>query len=145
MNSNTIGNMAESVILSEFQKMEIPVSIPFGRNEPYDFVIDTKNGFKSVQVKHGIYKNGCVIAEITHKRTYKKTQKDSYKGVVDYIAIWCSQINKAYLLKIDEFSANNEARLRVDMPKNNSCISTIIWAEDYEFSGVANSLRKSVG
>lgn len=94
MNSNTIGNMTESVILSEFQKLEIPVSIPFGRNEPYDFVIDTKDGFKSVQVKHGLYKNGCVVAEITHKRTYKKTQKDSYKGVVDYIAIWCSQINR---------------------------------------------------
>ena len=35
MNSNTIGNMTESVILSEFQKLEIPVSIPFGRNEDY--------------------------------------------------------------------------------------------------------------
>lgn len=38
MNTNTIGNMTESVVLSEFQKMEIPVSIPFGRNEPYDLL-----------------------------------------------------------------------------------------------------------
>lgn len=142
MNSNTIGNMTECVILAEFQKLEIPVSIPFGRNEPYDFVIETKDGFKSVQVKHGTYKNGCVVSEICHKRSYKKTQKDSYKGVVDYIAIWCSELDKAYLLKIDEFNANKTAYLRVDHPKNNSCISTIIWADKYEFKIVASSLCK---
>ena len=142
MNSNTIGNMTESVILSEFQKLEIPVSIPFGRNEPYDFIIDTKDGFKSVQVKHGIYKNGCVVSEITHKRTYKKTQKDSYKGVVDYIAIWCSQLDKAYLLDLNSFKANKTAYLRVEQPRNNACISTIVWAEPYEFKKIALALKK---
>lgn len=142
MNSNTIGNMTESVILSEFQKLEIPVSIPFGRNEPYDFVIDTKDGFKSVQVKHGIYKNGCVVSEITHKRTYKKTQKDSYKGIVDYIAIWCSQLDKAYLLDLNKFKANKTAYLRVEKPRNNACISTIVWAESYELKKIASALRK---
>ena len=141
MNTNTIGNMTESVVLSEFQKMEIPVSIPFGRNEPYDFVIDTKDGFKSVQVKHGIYKNGCVVAEITHKRTYKKTQKDSYKGVVDYIAIWCSQINKSYLLDMKSFRANKVACLRIEAPRNNSCISTIVWAAPYELKKIAALLK----
>ena len=139
MNSNTIGNMTESVILSEFQKLEIPVSIPFGRN---DFVIDTKDGFKSVQVKHGLYKNGCVVAEITHKRTYKKTQKDSYKGVVDYIAIWCSQINRSYLLDLSNFRANKAACLRIEAPQNNSCISTIIWAAPYELKKVAALLKR---
>lgn len=142
MNTNTIGNMTESVVLSEFQKMEIPVSIPFGRNEPYDFVIDTKDGFKSVQVKHGIYKNGCVVAEITHKRTYKKTQKDSYKGVVDYIAIWCSQINKSYLLDMKSFRANKVACLRIETPRNNSCISTIVWAAPYELKKIAALLKR---
>lgn len=142
MNSNTIGNMAESVILAEFQKMEIPVSIPFGRNEPYDFIIDTKDGFKSVQVKHGTYKNGCVVSEITHKRTYKKTYRESYKGVVDYIAIWCSELNKAYLLKPDEFRASKTAYLRIEPPKNNACINSVIWAEQYEFSRVANKFKK---
>lgn len=141
MNSNTIGNMAESVILAEFQKMEIPVSIPFGRNEPYDFIIDTKEGFKSVQVKHGTYKNGCVVSEITRKRTYKKTQRVSYKGIVDYIAIWCSEINRAFLLKPEEFKAIQTAYLRVEQPKNNSCISTIVWAEQYDFHKVAKKIK----
>lgn len=141
MNSNTIGNMAESVILAEFQKMEIPVSIPFGRNEPYDFIIDTKEGFKSVQVKHGTYKNGCVVSEITRKRTYKKTQRVSYKGIVDYIAIWCSEINRAFLLKPEEFRAIQTAYLRVEQPKNNSCISTIVWAEQYDFHKVAKKIK----
>lgn len=142
VNSNTIGNMAESVILSEFQKMEIPVCIPFGRNEPYDLIIDTKDGFKSVQVKHGKYKNGCIVSEITHKRTYKKTQRESYKGVVDYIAIWCSELNRSYLIKPDEFRAIKTAYLRVDQPKNNASISTVVWAEQYEFEKIADGFRK---
>ena len=142
MNSNTIGNMTESVILAEFQKLEIPVCIPFGRNEPYDFVIETKDGFKSIQVKHGRYENGCVVSEICHNRTYKKTQKDSYKGVVDYIAIWCSELNKAYLLETDKFKANKTAILRIVPPKNNSCISTIVWAKEYDFCKIAKKFKK---
>ena len=140
MNTNEIGNMTESVILSEFQKNGIAVSIPFGRNEVYDFVIKTKNGFKSVQVKHGTYKNGCVVADITHKRTYKKTTKDSYKGLVDYIAIWCSYNNSSYLIDLNAFEANQNAILRIESPKRNNHISRIKWAKDYEFFKVIQSL-----
>ena len=62
-----MGNKAEIVIISEFIKVGIAVSIPFGNNEVYDLIIDTKLGFKSVQVKHGTYRNGCVVADIRHR------------------------------------------------------------------------------
>lgn len=133
MNTNTLGNMTESVILTEFQKNEIPVLIPFGRNEPYDFVVDTKKGFKSIQVKHGILKNGCIVADIRHRRTTKKKIYDTYYKIVDYIAVWCSQINKIYLLPLEEIKDKTNVWLRIEEPKNNSCISTIIWAKDFEF------------
>lgn len=57
-----IGNRTEAAVLAEFLKRGISVSIPFGNSEPYDLVVHTKKGFKSIQVKHAIVKNGCVVA-----------------------------------------------------------------------------------
>ena len=38
-----------------------------------------------------------------------------------------------YLLSMKECDNKTNIYLRVDKPKNNSCISTITWAKDYEF------------
>lgn len=54
------GNKAESVILSEFVKSDIPVLLPFGDNEKYDLVVEINKNFYSIQVKHGLYKNGVI-------------------------------------------------------------------------------------
>lgn len=66
------GNKAEIAVISEFIKRGFSVSIPFGQNDPFDLVVKFPDGFKSVQVKHGIIKNGCVYADIRHKRGYAK-------------------------------------------------------------------------
>ena len=135
MNSpKNIGNKAEIVIISEFIKNDIPVSIPFGQNEPYDLIIETKYGFKSVQIKHGTYRNGCVIADIRHRTGFSKISYSTYDGKVDYIAIWCEKLDTCYLLSIDECQGKTMLSLRIDNPKNNSCISTIVWAKDYIFN-----------
>ena len=55
-NTKSTGNKAESVILSEFVKHNIPVLLPFGDNEKYDLVIDLEGKFYSVQVKNGLFK-----------------------------------------------------------------------------------------
>lgn len=135
-----MGNKAEIVIMSEFIKHGIAVSIPFGNNEAYDLVIDTKQGFKSVQVKHGSIHNGCVLADIRHRKGYDKIKYDTYDGKVDYIAIWCEEIDSCYLIDIAECNGKTRLNLRIEAPKNNSCISTIVWAKDYVFHDKVMSL-----
>lgn len=132
--SKNKGNKAEIVIISEFIKNNIPVSIPFGQNEPYDLIIETNQGFKSVQVKHGSYRNGCVVANIRHRTGFSKITYSTYDGKADYIAVWCEELNTSYLLSIDECEKKTALNLRIEMPKNNSCISTIVWAKDYELN-----------
>ena len=136
-----MGNKAEIVIISEFIKVGITVSIPFGNNEVYDLIIDTKLGFKSVQVKHGTYRNGCVVADIRHRKGYDKKKYDTYDGKVDYIAVWCEELDTCYLLDMNDCNGKTCLNLRIDLPKNNSCISTIIWAKDYEFKSKVLSLK----
>jgi hypothetical protein len=132
MNTKSKGNKAESVILAEFIKYDIPVLLPFGDNEKYDLVIDLNGVFKSVQVKYGRYMNGCVVADTRHRVGAKRIEYETYGGKVDFIALWCEELDTKYLIPISEGNKTN-ITLRVDTPKNNSCISTIIWATDYEF------------
>lgn len=141
MSTKRIGNKAESVILSEFVKLGIPVSLPFGDNEKYDLIIETNAGFKSVQVKHGTYNNGRVDAHITFKTGSDRLEYSKYFGnsKVDYIAIWCGQLDRSFLVPINKCD-KTILYLRVDTPKNNSCISTIVWADDFDFIKVASDL-----
>lgn len=136
-----MGNKAEAVILAELVKNNIPVSIPFGQNEAYDFVIQTKEGFKSIQVKHATYRNGCVVADIRHRVGFSKIEYSSYDGEADYFAVWCEEINNCYLLRVSECEGKTALSLRVKPPKNNSCISTIVWAKNYDFKAVLSTIR----
>lgn len=134
LNTKALGNKAEIIVISEFIKNDIPVSLPFGDNQPYDLVIDTPLGFKSVQVKHGLLKNGVIIADIRKRIGNKRVKYTTYDQLVDYLAIWCEQLNTCYLLDMNECNGKTMIHLRVVEPKNNSCITTVKWASDYEFS-----------
>lgn len=128
--SKDIGNMAEISIMRKFILNKIPVSIPFGNTEPYDLVIETNEGFKSIQVKNAKYLRGSIIAYIDNRSGYSKYTHNSYENVVDYIAIYCRDIDECYI--VDTHNINSfSITLRVDPPKNNSCISQIRWAKDY--------------
>ena len=137
MNTKVKGNKAESVILSELVKQNIPVMIPFGDNEKYDFVIDLHDSFKSVQVKYGTYANGCITADIRHRIGAKRIKYETYAGKVDYIGIWCEAIDKSYLVPI-LFANKTVITLRIDKPKNNS-VKRIVWAKDYELVKIIHS------
>jgi hypothetical protein len=138
MNSKIKGNKAVGVLLSELLKRNISVSLPFGDNEKYDLIIYINKQFKSVQVKYGQFKNGCVQADTRHRVGTKRIKYQTYKGKVDFIGIWCEKLNKSYLVPIEK-SSKTFVTLRIDNPKNNSSISTIVWAKEFELD---NFLKK---
>ena len=89
-----------------------------------------------------------LITEFTYKIIVSKASPlaklhtISPDDLVDYIAIWCEYLNKCYLLSMKECDNKTNIYLRVDKPKNNSCISTITWAKDYEFIKKITNLKK---
>ena len=140
INTKTKGNKAEAVILSEFVKRGFPTMLPFGDNEKYDIVVEINGEFKSIQIKYGRYRNGCVVAAVTHRIGVNRKKEESYVGKVDYIAIWCEELNTCYLLDLKTFSSKSKTQLRVEHPKNNTSISTVVWAKDYELGKVLDTL-----
>lgn len=139
-NSKRLGNKAEISIISEFVKAEIPVLLPYGDNEPYDLVIETSDGFKSVQVKHGSLKNGVIVADFRKRIGYQRKDYTSYFGLVDYMAVWCSDLDECYLVPLNECRDKTYISLRVSDPKDNSNKKNIVWAKDYLLSNVIKKL-----
>lgn len=137
-----IGNIAEMCVIAEFVKNDIPVSLPFGDNQPYDIVIDTKMGFKSVQVKNGSLKNGSITVDIRKRIGAKRINYTTYNGLVDFIAVWCDDTNECYLLDINECGEQLYIVFRIAPPKNNSCNTKIRWAKNYLLKDKVLSFKK---
>lgn len=52
-NTKTVGDTTEAVVLAEFMKAGIPVSVPFGENQRYDLIADVHGTLLRVQCKTG--------------------------------------------------------------------------------------------
>lgn len=140
MNTKRKGNIAESAISNEFIRNNIPVLLPFGDNEKYDLVIEINGKFKSVQIKYATVINGCIKADARHRIGAKRIKYESYNGKVDIIAVWCEELGKAFLLTLSDFTKNT-INLRIVEPKNNSCVTTVRWAKDYEFIAMLQKIK----
>lgn len=139
--SSDIGDQAEIAVIHKFIKEGIPVSIPFGNNNVYDLVITTSQGFKSIQVKHGRLRNNCILASLTKKKRigHNKYLYINYKGLVDYIIIYCDEIDNFYIGTPESFNTYTIS-LRLKETKSGKQ-EGIRWAKDYELDKFLPSLK----
>ncbi|QZP36690.1 group I intron-associated PD-(D/E)XK endonuclease [Halobaculum magnesiiphilum] len=130
MPSHRKGNYTESVVIAELQRRGIAVSRPIGDNERYDIVIESAEGFRSVQIKTGPVLNGCVYVrgKSQHTNSTGHVYK-SYGGEVDLFIVYCHDLETMYLVPGDR--VGTAMHLRVEEPKQRD--SSINWAEEYEF------------
>ena len=128
-NPKTIGERSEAVILAKFLLRGEIVLQPFGDNQRYDLVLDCDGTFTRVQCKTGRLKNGAVSFPCCSMAGGKVRR--SYVGDIEAFAIYCPDNDKVYFVPV-EHAPKNEMTLRIDPPKNNSAITTVRWAIDYE-------------
>lgn len=102
MNSKTKGNVTEAIIISEFVKRNIPVLLPFGDNERYDIVIQLNGIFKRVQCKTARRVKNSLRFECCSSQTHRGKRKISYKGEIDYFAIYSPEFNITALIPIED-------------------------------------------
>ena len=132
MNTKHKGNITESRIIYEFVKRNIPVLIPFGDNERYDLIVEIDGVFKRIQCKTAHYKNGCVMFNTCSSQTHRGNGKQSYKGQIDYFAVYCPPLDKCYVCHVDDVNTH-EGVLRIEPTKNHQK-KRIKWAKDFEFT-----------
>ena len=113
------------------------VLTPNGYMHRYDLVIEDSEGkFWRVQCKTAwIDKDGTVIKFDTanHNVTGKKRDWRHYRGQCEYFAIYSAELNKVYLVPVDEVGSTR-AHLRLTIPKNKNQHGYRM-ASDYELNG----------
>lgn len=132
--TNAIGDISESAIVTRFLQLGYVVLTPHGGNQRYDLIIeDSEEKLWRIQCKTArLEYEDTVIAFDTanHNVTGKKRDWRQYRGQCDYFAVYCEKLDKIYLIAVDEVGTTT-ANLRLTPPKNNQ-VKNIRWAKDYE-------------
>jgi PD-(D/E)XK nuclease superfamily protein len=131
--TNRTGEISEAAITTRFLQLGYAVLTPYGGNQRYDLVIEDADGqFWRVQCKTArIEDNGMVIRFNTanHNVTGKNRQLRNYRGQCDYFAVYCGELNKVYLIPVEQVGTAR-AHLRLVLGERNQ--KNVRWAQDYE-------------
>ena len=144
LDSKILGNTTEMECMLECMKLGIQVSIPFGEDSRYDFILDYKGKLYRIQSKHcsEILDSNNQIVAIKFKTvrqsgsnatTYIRTKYT--KEEIDYFST--SYNGKCYLVPVEQCSI--EKILRIAPPKNGQT-KGISFLKDYELSEVLKNL-----
>lgn len=123
MNSKDKGNIGESVVLAEFVKRGIQVSIPFGDNARYDLIAEFNGKLNKIQVKYcdqKITENNsisCPCASSTNHTTNK--HYSTYENDIDYFCFYIVKWDIVLLVPISDIGNKKSLFFRKDKPKNN--------------------------
>lgn len=130
MNTKTKGNIAETFVLANLINQGFTVSIPYGENSRYDFVAETKSGFKRVQVKYiSKHKNrdyyNLSLKSIRANKNRNKlvcyTTED-----VDFIIGYCPDNECCYIVPMSDLKAKHELHIWIDkIPKGKNQYSPL--------------------
>jgi PD-(D/E)XK endonuclease len=131
--TNQKGQISESAITTRFLACGYVVLIPYGGSQRYDLLIeDGDRKFWRVQCKTGWIEHGAIYFDTAnHNVTGKKRDWRHYQGECDYFAVYCADLDKVYLVPIDQVG-RTRAHLRIEPSKNNQ-EKNVRWAKDYEF------------
>lgn len=109
MNTKQIGDITETKILSDLIEKGYYVSIPYGDNYRYDFIVDRDDGkLLRVQCKTGRYRDGVIKFSCCSSSNHRKNGKrKSYTGDVDWFAIYCPETKCCYYIKVKNCPTRN--------------------------------------
>ncbi|MBS3079708.1 hypothetical protein J4218_06305 [Candidatus Pacearchaeota archaeon] len=118
IHTKTKGNIGETFVLANLIKEGFTVSIPYGENSRYDFIIETFKGFKRIQVKYMSKRKdrGCYILPLKSIRANKNNNRIVHytSEQVDFIIGYCPDNNSCYIIPMNEINTKNEIHIWVD-------------------------------
>lgn len=130
LSTKNLGAQTELQCLTYLHGLGYDISIPWGDNARYDFILDVKGKLYKIQVKtsrqteEGVYRFNC-------KSTYvnaKGNRTENYKP--DEIDYFCTFIqNRCYLIPVLE--AGKSEKVMRFVPLKNGQIKDVIFADIY--------------
>lgn len=130
--TKSVGDVSEACVLAALVKAGYVVSKPFGENCRYDLVADDGERLHRIQVKTGRLRKGVIVFSCSSTHVHRGSAVRPYFGQVEYLAVYCPQNEKVYLLPEQELTAST-AHLRLS-PTRNNMAKSIRWAAGFELS-----------
>lgn len=127
-----IGNISEIAVMAALVKKHRAVLVPWGENDRYDLVVEDQGTFKRIQCKTGRLKQGNSVI-IFNTESQSKAGRQSYRGQVEYIGVYCPTLDTSYLVPIELLGTRGSMRL-LPTKKNwkNNPKQRMLWAKDFE-------------
>lgn len=144
IDTKILGNTTEMECMLECMKLGIQVSIPFGEDCRYDFIMDYNGKLYRIQSKHcsEVVDNTNTVVAIKFKTVRQSgsnasthTRAKYTKNEIDYFST--SYGGKCYLVPVEQCS--NEKFLRIIPPKNGQT-KGISFLANYELEEVLKTL-----
>lgn len=135
MISKEKGNIGESIILTEFVKRGIQVSIPFGDSARYDLIAEFNGKLNKIQVKYcdSHTENDSITCPCGSSKNHTTNKNYStYENDVDYMAFYLAAYDKSLLIPIEKLIGKKTITFRNSLPKNNQT-KGINLIDDYLF------------
>ena len=140
-NNKRKGILTETQCLLSLLENKIDVSIPYGDNFRYDFIIDIDNKLYKVQCKTSRVTRNKAYEISTTSSNWKTKEKKNYKNDVDFFITMIE--DKCYLIPIEDINEQKTFSLRVSKTLNNQNITTngkIHYTKDYELENVLKNI-----
>ena len=131
--TKAIGDRSEVAVLAALAQRGYLVSIPFGENHRYDLIADDGERLLRIQVKTGRLRYGSIGFSCCSTHAHRRggpTALRSYFGQIDYLAVFCPENGKVYMVPESEL-VRTRGHLRVSPTVNNQN-RNIRWASAYE-------------
>jgi hypothetical protein len=115
------GNIAEAKLGAAAIELGIGVCLPLGDGCRYDLIFDLHPQLMRVQCKWAPRRGEVVAVSYgTSRLTPQGYVRTVYQAdQVDVIGVYCPDLDRCYLLPIDEFGGRGVAHLRLSRARNN--------------------------
>lgn len=143
---NVKGNVAELAIAKAAAELGLTVYGPLTEHGRYDLVLEIGGELARVQCKWGrVLDDGAVICvQIAGNRLtpagYVRTVYTCDE--IDFIAVYCGELDRCYLLPMSVVEGRHEIRLRLTAPRNGQR-AFINEAARFEFAGAVAQLARA--
>jgi prevent-host-death family protein len=145
MNSNRKGVIAETKIAAAATELGIPVLRPIVEHGRYDLAFELADRLVRIQCKWGALDRDAGVIKVnleTCRHTPSGYVYGSYgPDEIDFIAVYCSELDRCYLLPISLVARRRGIHLRLSPPRNGqrACINREI---DFRLTGAVAQLEE---